>query len=299
MEYLDFKEAASRHQVKYRVRNIGCDYNQKDTWLTDKDSMLGKNFYNGFSIFNMVKKKHPISSSIYFDMLCSDHILYDLFVPFRHELIFLKHILNEYMGDCIKSIDRNSLLDMKENIKIQYAAPNNNLNPISNHFNVYIEYTHKDNTKGVISIDVKYIQNENKVDIDPSKVVTNNKQDTLLYKITKESDIYKTETLSELKGETYRQLWKNQLLVESMRLNYNNKFNHSTLFLIYPEDNSHFKKTSDDYTELLISNDTKFKAITFEDFIIKCNRYCPNTDSENWIEYLEKRYLIKKNYTSN
>ncbi|MEI6821434.1 MAG: hypothetical protein WCL51_05835 [Bacteroidota bacterium] len=292
MENSEFKIAANRHQAKYRQRNISSEYNVQETKLTNKDALDGKNFYDGFSIFNAAKKRHPALCSIYSEMLNSEHIAYDLFVPLRHNLTFCKNVLNDFMGGCIKSVDKTSVIDSNENIKIEFIYPYD-INILNNPtINVYIEYTHKDNTKGIIGIEVKYAQFGLHI-VDSKKVDNNNKQDVVYYHIAKESNIYKTTSLSKLKGVVYRQIWKYQMLTESMMLKYNEEFKHASLILLYPKDNEHFKQTGAEYAETLLTNDNKFKTLTYEEFLISCNRHCPNTELENWIDYLQERYIVK------
>lgn len=141
MTNAEFKQAAKRHQVSWREKNIGTDYNTYVTWLTDKDGSEGKNFFDGFGIFQAVKERYPkFYIDLYSDTLRSEHIPFNLFVPFRQNLIYCKNVFNEILDGCIKSIDKQAFVGAGENIKIEFApSPKENYLNDRTSFDTYID----------------------------------------------------------------------------------------------------------------------------------------------------------------
>lgn len=93
--------------------------------------------------------------------------------------------------------------------------------------------------------------------------------------------------------DIYRQIWRNQLLAESIRLVHNDKFKHSSSLTFYPEGNGHFTETSEKYLAMLLNKNNKFVPVTYENFLIACNKHCPDSEFKSWIDYLSDRYIIK------
>ena len=296
MTNTEFKKAAKRHQVKYREQNISHDYNTYVTWLSDKAGKAGKNFYEGFSVFSAVKQRYPnFYVDLYSDMLRSEHIPFNLFVPFKHNLTFCKNVFNELLGGCIKSIDKQCIIDNSDNIKIEFApTPKENYLNDRTSFDSYIEYTHNDNTKGIIGIEVKYTEKEYKLKAGSTEEKTINNKTSKYYTISKESGIYEPNSIEVLPTDIFRQVWRNQLLGESIRLVHNDKFKHSSSLTFFPVGNEHFTKTSEKYIAVLLDKTNKFVPVTYERFLSVCYKHCPNKDFKKWIDYLTERYIVKK-----
>jgi len=291
----EFKKAAKRHQVNYREQNISSDYNTYVTWLTDDAGKSGKNFFDGFSVFNEVQQRYPkFYVDLYSDTLRSEHIPFNLFVPFRHDLNFCKNVFNEFLGGCIKSVDRQSILDNADNIKIEFApSPKENYLNDRTSFDTYIEYTHQDDTKGIIGIEVKYTEKEYKLEAGSTQEKTINDKSSKYYSVSKDCGLYEESSIDILLTDIYRQVWRNQLLAESIRLVHNDKIKHSSSLTFYPEGNEHFTETSEKYIAMLLDKDNKFVPVTYEKFLSACYKHCPNNDFKNWIDYLTKRYIVQ------
>ena len=91
-------------------------------WLTNDLGREGKNFYDGFSIFDVVKHRYPnFYIDLYCDTLRSEHIPFNFFVPFRQDLNFCKNVFNRLLNGCIKAIESTCIIDNKENIKIEFS----------------------------------------------------------------------------------------------------------------------------------------------------------------------------------
>jgi hypothetical protein len=292
MEHAKFKNAARRHQIGFREQKINVLNNKYSTWLTDDDAMTGKNFYCGFEIFENVKDRYkikfekPLRGDIInkcSDMLRSEHIPFNLFIPFKKDPIFCKQVFNEIL-DNIESIDT---------IEIEYAPPHKALylNDRTS-FDTYIEYTHSDHSKGVIGIEVKYTEKEYKL-ANPKESREIEDKNGRYHEVTGKSNLYKSdEYIERLKKDEFRQIWRNHLLAESILL-VDDTFHHAHSLIFYPKDNEHFTNVGNEYAEMLADNtDRKFGLVTYEYFIEICRKYCPNDAFKNWIDYLQDRYII-------
>ena len=78
-----FKKNAKDHQIKWKKENIGINYDQYETWLSEEDAKNGKNFFDpqnhlGFNIFKgtdiSVMNRYPnYRKSLCADILRSEH----------------------------------------------------------------------------------------------------------------------------------------------------------------------------------------------------------------------------------
>ena len=219
-------------------------------------------------------------------MLRSEHIPFNLFIPFRQDLSFCKNVFNSFFGDCIRTIDR---------IEIEYAPKGKDkvyLNDRTS-FDGYIEYTHNDNSKGIIGIEVKYTEHEYKLKPNSKEEADCKNKASRYFEVSKLSNLYKPGAMDVLPTDKFRQVWRNHLLGESILLTDSDKFKHFTSLTLFPKGNSHFIETSKDYIELLQSNKNKFLPVTYEDFFSACNENCPDDNYKKWLDYLTTRYIVK------
>jgi hypothetical protein len=156
-----------------------------------------------------------------------------------------------------------------------------------------MEYTHADNSKGIIGIEVKYTEKEYQLKRGSKEEYDINDENGLYHLVTKKSGLYKPNSIEKLKTDIFRQIWRNHLLAESIRLVDSAKCQYATSIIFYPKDNGHFTEANKEYCEMLVKNDNKFISVTYEDFLGLCEKYCPNDDFKNWIEYVNSRYIIK------
>lgn len=292
----EFKAAAKRHQINYRVKNISSEYKSYATWLTDEAGQIGKNFFEGFSVIDAVRQRYPnFYVDLYSDMLRSEHIPFNLFIPLRYDLTFCKNVFNEILGGCIKLIDKKTLIEGGENIKIEFApTPKEYYLNDRTSFDTYLEYVHQDNTRGIIGIEVKYTEKEYRLEAGSTQEKTINDKSSKYYSVSKDSRLYDPNSIDILRTDIFRQIWRNQLLAESIRLFHNDKFKRSSSLIFYPEGNEHFTDTSERYMALLLEKNNKFVPVTYEKFLSACNNHCPSNDFKRWIDYLTKRYIVLK-----
>jgi len=280
-----FLEKARLHQSKYRANIIKVTFDKYGNYLTKEDAKRGVNFYNDFEIFKEVKKRYPkYSKSIYANMLRSEHISFNLFIPLKKDLVFGKKLLNNFFGNTIKTIDK---------IEIEYApSPANKYLNDKTSFDTYIEYTHMDNQKGIIGIEVKYTEHGYKLKPGSKEESFIIDKKSRYYEISSRSNIYIPGAEDLLILDKFRQIWRNQLLGESVLIQDGSTYKHFTSCTVFPSGNVHFVETCSDYIKLLSNNDKKFLPITFEDFFSTGKKLSSKKAILNWLNYMEKRYIV-------
>ena len=279
-----FLKRARLHQSKFRAETLNLDFDTYGNYLTKKDGEAGKNFYEGFGIFEAVKKYRKYNKPLYSNMLRSEHIPFNLFIPLNDNKTLGKEIFNEFFGGVIQTIDR---------IEIEFApAPKENYLNDGTSFDAYVEYTHIDNSKGIIGIEIKYTEKEYKLTKGSKQENDIKDKTSKYYSVTERCGLYKPNSVEFLPTDNFRQVWRNHILGESILLVDSDKFKHFTSLTIFPKENKHFIQTSKDYIDLLVDNKNKFIPLTYEDFFVACDKHCVGNDYENWLNYLTKRYIV-------
>lgn len=279
-----FKAKARLHQSKYRAEKLKAPYDTHGNFLEKEDGEKGLNFYKGFGVFDAVKKYRRYNKQLYSNLLRSEHIPFNFFIPLRSNKDFCKAVFNKLLGNCIKSIER---------IEIEYAPskPEKFLNDKTS-FDAYIEFTHVDNKKGIIGIEVKYTEQDYKLKAGSKQHTDINNRDSLYYKVSENSKLYKSDTIDKLVSDRFRQVWRNHLLAASITHNQENDFEHFFSMTFYPSENLHFVEVSKEYQrEILKDDDSTFVPITYKKFYSVLREFCPNKEYLNWLQYLESRYI--------
>lgn len=279
-----FLRRARLHQSIFRAKYLDLPFDTYGNYLTKEDGKNGKNFYDDFGIFDAVKKYRKYNKPLYSNLLRSEHIPFNIFIPLDKDRNYCKNVIADILKSSINSIDK---------IEIEYAPkPKEKYLNDGTSFDTYIEYSNSDGTKGIIGIEVKYTEKE-------YKLPTNSKQEKDIkdfnspyYSVTNKSGLYKPNAIKDLPTDKFRQVWRNQILGESILIVDSDKFQHFTSLTLFPSDNSHFIKTSKEYIDLLIQNDNRFIALTYENFFALLNKHCPDDSFKNWINYLTTRYIV-------
>lgn len=279
-----FLKRARLHQSKFRAQTLGLPFDKFGNYLTKEDGEKGKNFYDGFGIFEAVKKYRKYNKPLYSNMLRSEHIPFNFFIPLNQDKLFCKNIFNDFFNFSIQTIDR---------IEIEYApSPADKYLKDRTSFDSYIEYTRTDQTKGIIGIEVKYTEKEYKLEPNSKQEKDIQDKSSKYFSVTDSCKIYKPEAINVLPTDKFRQVWRNHLLGESILLTDSDKFQHFTSLMLFPKDNSHFIHASKEYIELLTDNNDKFIPLTYEQFFSACNKHCPDSEFKKWLDYLSKRYIV-------
>jgi hypothetical protein len=304
MENAKFKLLAKNHQIYFKEKYIEKKYCKYKTWLSKQSRLAGKNFYNDFDIFATAEKRYPTGKEInvFSDMLRSEHIPLNLFVPLRHDLKYCKDVFNEFLNEKISIINKNALIDGRENLKIEFApSPKNTYLNDNTSFDAYIEYINNDGGLGLLGIEVKYTEREYPLKKGTKEEKEVNDPQSKYYEISTKSNLYKTNkggysknpNKNILKNDIFRQIWRNQLLAESITFQTNSKFVHSSSLILYPSKNSHFADVGEKYISFLNKNDNKFILVTYEEYFLACYKHCPKNEKyKNWVDYLYTRYII-------
>ncbi len=117
----------------------------------EEDAQKGLIFYAGFDIFEAARQQFDPGVSdnkpMYSNMLRSQHIPFNFFVPLAKNLVYARDVINFFVGGAISDINL---------IKIEHApAPEIALHYRTS-FDAYIGYEHVDGTEGILGIEVKY-----------------------------------------------------------------------------------------------------------------------------------------------
>ncbi|MCX6321512.1 MAG: hypothetical protein NTX93_06890 [Bacteroidia bacterium] len=290
MATIGFKELARRHQIKFRKEVLKVGEGAYETHLTEADALKGLIFYNGFNIFEVAKGRlNPHleqNKACFANMLRSEHIPFNFFVPLINDLGYAKDVLNKFLCGVIDTINV---------IKIEYAPDPELALKDKTSFDVYIEYKHFTGTYGILGIEVKYTEKEYKL-IEGSKEDREiHAEDSIYNLFTNTSGLYKKEFVKILKTDEYRQVWRNHLLGMSM-INKNHadsRFDHFTSIILYPEGNDHFRNLIPAYRSFLNQGyESSFIGITYEKFLMTAQELIAEPEYLRWLQYLEDRYIV-------
>jgi hypothetical protein len=292
----------------------------KKVLLSKEDTENGKIFYR--DDFGILKKwvegkrlKTKDKKYIHNDMLCSEHIPFNMFVPLyeSESKAYLKEVLNHILDKEIKNEDIKKIKkiheieDLDSDFKmIEHAPgpPSEYLNDKTS-FDVYIEYRNNRKEKCIIGIEIKYTETSYSLEKGSAESQKVDKQDPnhdpIYYNVTDYSKAYKGEYIDILKDNKYRQIWRNHILGVSILKkddedeNKNDKFKHFTSITIYPEGNEHFGKVSEEYVNFL-EKGHEYNCLFFSyeklfDYIE--NELCKNDERyQKWIKWMRKRYIV-------
>jgi hypothetical protein len=229
-----FLRRARLHQSIFRAKYLDLPFDTYGNYLNKDDGENGKNFYNGFGIFDAVKRYRKYNKPLYSNLLRSEHIPFNFFIPLDKDRDYCKKILSDILKQNIVSVDR---------VEIEYAPkPKEKYLNDGTSFDAYIEYSNLDYTKGMIGIEVKYTEKEYKLQANSKQEKDVNNIKSAYYTVTHKCGLYKTNSIDVLQTDTFRQIWRNHILGESILLADNHKFKYFTSLTLFPADNKHFSK---------------------------------------------------------
>ena len=281
-----FRRRARLHQSKFRCETLKCEEGRYGNRLTEEDGKKGLNFYSGFGIYKEVQKQFStFKEGLHSDMLRSEHIPFNLFIPLNHDRDFCKKLFNTYLEGMIKTVDQ---------IRIEWApSPQEDYLNDRTSFDACIEFTATDGLKGMIGIEVKYTEHEYRLQPGSKQERDIRDPSSKYYEIMEISQIYQPGMTETLISDRFRQVWRNQLLGESILIVDRAQFKHFVSFVIFPKGNAHFVEVSKEYMKLLKGASKKFVPITYEEFFETARALSPNEDFLKWIEYLSRRYIVR------
>lgn len=293
MVVIGFKERAKRHQIKFREDVLKVGYDGFETILNDADAQQGLIFFDGFKINEYAQNRYPhfkLKQACFANMLRSEHIPFNFFVPISKNLEYARAVLNRFMGGVINIITE---------IRIEYAPDPAKALMDKTSFDVFIEYRHAYGGSGILGIEVKYTEREYKLirDSKEDKDIIN--PESIYNQLTGKIGLYRKEKIEELKTDEFRQVWRTQLLGESMtRKNHpDSRYEYFTSIVLYPEGNDHFRELIPKYKSFLSpGHESSFRGITYEEFISAAKELTDDAGFIRWLQYLEDRYIISSKF---
>ncbi|MBO7653038.1 MAG: hypothetical protein J6S84_10065 [Bacteroidales bacterium] len=292
------KKAARSQQSWFREKYIKVEFDpthpkgKYGALLMPEDAKNGLNFFEGFrsDILNQIKKhpklKNGQNEGLYANMLRSEHIPWNVFIPMKTDLIASAKVFNDIIGEHI--------IDEITDIRIEWAPEKTKCLNDNTSFDAYVEFKHNGQLGG-IGIEVKYTEEGYPFGQKEYREVMENEQSNYA-KVTRKCGLYKQDIArktireTELWKDDFRQIWRNHILGESMVMNQMlERFYSITL---YPKGNLHFTEVLPKYRKFLsIYGKSKFKTITIESLIDLLKIHFPdNSKTQYWIKYLQTRY---------
>lgn len=299
-----FKRLAERHQEEFKKNVLNLDkcgeFKNPRTkelvpiqrFLTDEDADAGMIFYEGFrkEILDAAKGKydfHGRHKSMYVDMLRSEHIPFNFFIPMGIDNFSKKHaafIFNKFISNSrIASVDEIIIEDDR------FCDDENYLKD-KTAFDTYVAYTSTDGKRGGIGIEVKYTEASYEIREKEKRFCFDD--DSPYWNVTRWSGCFTDDPEKVKTQNDFRQIWRNHLLGLSMVKNKN--IDYFTHIHLYPKENGHFEKVIPVYEQQLLTEKGRmsFRAVTFETFFKELEREYTDERFTQWVKYLKKRYLL-------
>jgi hypothetical protein len=285
-----FKELARQHQIKYREQVMGVGFHDKETILDDLEAQKGLIFFDGFRINEYAQARYPhfkLQQACFANMLRSEHIPFNFFVPLTKRPEYARSVLNRFLGGSINAVTE---------IRIDYAPDPARTLMDKNSFDVFVEYRHSQGGYGFLGIEVKYTEREYPLMKNSKEGREINLETSVYNTLTAKLGMYRNDSLQELKTDRFRQIWRSQLLGESItqKNHPDSKYEYFTSIILYPSGNEHFKTVIPEYKALLLpGHEMSFTGITYEEFIRAGRELTEDTEFIRWLQYLEDRYIVR------
>ena len=290
MAPIGFKERARRHQIKFREEILKAGKGEQEYHLSDADALRGSIFFEGLGILQAAHKRYPNfakKKACFANMLRSEHIPFNFFVPLANDLIYARDVINKFMGGSISEITL---------IKIEHAPDPEIALHDKTSFDVYAEFNHIDGTQGILGIEVKYTEGAYELDENTKEAREVRDPNSIYNRLTRQHKLFKEEYIDRLPTDEFRQVWRNLLLGVSMtRMDkVDSIFEHFTSIILYPSGNDHFRNLVPVISSILSSGrEGLFMGITYEEFIAAARELTNYPEYLRWLQYLEDRYIVK------
>lgn len=281
----DFKARARLHQSRFRLQELGLhECREYGNRLTTRDALAGKNFCDWPGLSEAVEQRFGRKDSpVWYDMLRSEHIPFNLFVPLRDQP-WARQLFGGWLGQDVATVSK---------IAIEWAPePRRDYLDDNTSFDSYVECVLGDGRRAAIGIEVKYT--EGPYSWGKAERARMFDEGSLYQQIHRRSKLYVDGALSPLRTPALKQLWRNQLLGEAMLARADLGIDLFTSVLVYPEGNVHYAKAARDHTGLIVpSGRTPFVPVTLEAMLAECRAAAGDDDrARAWLDYLERRYVV-------
>ena len=217
------------------------------------------------------------------NMLRSEHVPYNIFVPMMTDLLTASRCFSEILPHRdIKTI-RKWLIEYAPNTINDKTA-----------FDVYVEYATSKGEKGVIGIEVKYTEEGYSVG---NKEFSMMRDSQSAYSVTtRDSGCFLNNDPMQFNNPDFIQLWRNHIL--GLAMLQQGKADYFDSLTLYPSGNSHFHSSGSHtgtvaaYEDLLTEKGKNtFHAITYEGFFKALRKHYKSDRNLSWLDYLETRYI--------
>lgn len=203
-----FKARARLHQSRFRLQVLGHQaYRGYGSRLTPDAALAGENFFHRWpGVMDAVEKRFGVADKkLCWDMLASDHIPFNFFIPMRSQP-WAHELVRDWVGPTAAKIT---------GIEIEWApAPAANFLDDSTSFDAYITYDAQDGTRGAIGIETKFT--EGPYSWGAAEKLRMSQDDSPYLRVNRESGAYVDGAVEKLRTPKLKQLWRNQLLGEAM-----------------------------------------------------------------------------------
>lgn len=281
-----FLAAARMHQSKFRSERLCRPFVRYGNFLTAEDAKAGWNFYPGFSVFDAARKRYPrFSEKVYGNMLRSEHIPLNLFHPLNADDVFRLKVFSTLLGRALHTVSP---------VAIEHAPPRAEALNDGSSFDAYMEYQDNGGSNGLLGIEVKYTERAYPLKHGSKEEREINDRNTSYFRVMSFSGIYRPDCEAAMITDEYRQIWRNQLLAESILQRHPARFAEATLMMVHPSANTHMRDACQGYSTYLLEADRKFKAVTYERFIEVCRDHAETLDQTQWLDYLQERYIVEQ-----
>ncbi len=293
----DFKSRARDHQIRYRNQVLNKeDYDTYFTWLTDEDAVNGLNLYTDWPrLVELTSKRYKFHTkkktvkNMYKDMLRSEHIPFNMFVPLKPE--FGQDQSLSFWQKLTPNLDIQKIMA----IEIEWVWPVDINQLLDDHtsFDAYLSYENSNGDRCGLGIEVKYTEKSYPYGTTEELRMFDVEQSSPYHQATNNSNLYKSGATAQLRKPKLKQFWRNHLLGEKgHQIGLVKSF---TSMHLYPQGNTYQQKACDAYQKQLSDERIdSFVPITYETFI-ELGRSVFNEDEQRtkWLDYLEKRYIVR------
>ena len=288
-------QAAEKQKLFVAGRNIEFE---EYCILKDSDAM-GNQFFNFKGLQDEIEKQRKIKDKNgvvkmpFKNMLRSEHIPYNFFIPLK-----LNRNQEQVISFFKRLLGRNDLSNItKFEIEWAPADPKDALNDKTS-FDTYIQFDLPNNKKLGVGIEVKFTEKSYPFTETESSRLMNQDDNSPYYKIWNNNgaSIYQDDSYFTLGKKEYKQFFRNHLLGLSMigNKNVNLSIDEFISLHLFPSGNNYQSQKSNSYKALIkLEKQQYFKPITFEEFIEKLSSLNEeDLEHQEWLKYLKARYFV-------
>lgn len=281
-----FKAKARAHQFAFRENILNDYYEEKNPQviLSPSAARQGLIFCDTYRDLILNKVKKFGTSALYSNMLRSEHIPFNIFVPMEEDLDNARLLFSKIISTEISNINHTYIEFAGYSERTMYLNDGTS-------FDAYIEYVDSNDKKGAIGIEVKYTENGYPIGEKEEKDIKN--IDSSYWRMTNKSGYFipNLDIMMFLKAHHLRQIWRNHLLGYSMIDKGDiQQFHHIHL---YPQGNAHFHQYAlPEYKSLLTQKGKdSFIDLTYECLFDMISQYFTSAKQKEWLKYLYQRYI--------